>query len=84
MAAKVFFSCAFSFLGLCALSAQTTVVFTNDQSGALDTANIVGQLEQTALLALLGAVALMGIAWICSVVKACYGLKKPNNIISPN
>ena len=45
--------------------------------GGSDMASIVGQLEYNALLALLGAVVLMGIIWICHVSKACADLNRP-------
>ncbi len=45
--------------------------------GSSDIANIVGQLEYSALLVLLGAGVLMGIVFICHVSKACADLNRP-------
>ena len=42
-----------------------------------DIANMVGQLEYNALLALLAAVVLMGVILICHVSKACADLNRP-------
>lgn len=46
-------------------------------TGGSDMANIVGQLEYNALLALLGALVLMGMVFICHVWKACADLNRP-------
>lgn len=45
--------------------------------GGSDVADIVGQLQYNALLALLGAVVLMGIIFICHISKACADLNRP-------
>ena len=49
--------------------------------GGSDMADIVGQLEYNALLALLGAVVLMGIVYLCHVSKACADLSQPQKSI---
>lgn len=46
-----------------------------------DMTNIVSQLEYNALLALLGAVVLMGIIYICHVSKVCADLNQPQKNI---
>lgn len=40
-------------------------------------ANVINLLEQNALLASIGIIALMGISWICYVLNECATLKKP-------
>lgn len=48
----------------------------NHDLGSSEMANIVSQLEYNALLALLGAVVLMGVLYICHVWKACTDLRQ--------
>jgi hypothetical protein len=45
--------------------------------GDPDMAGIVGELEQSALMALIGAVVFIGLVWICYVSKECARLSKP-------
>ncbi|MBC7776737.1 MAG: hypothetical protein H7246_14985, partial [Phycisphaerae bacterium] len=77
MAIKFLFTGTFSFVGASILSAQSTAVLHTKQLADVNTMNTIRQLEQNALLALIGAVVLMGLMWICSVWKACAGLNQP-------
>jgi hypothetical protein len=77
MAAKFFFTCAGSFIGTQVISAQSSVVLYSERWSGPDVAGSVRQLEINALYVFIGAVVLMGLAWIFSVVKACLSLSKP-------
>lgn len=46
-------------------------------TGGSEMADIVGRLEYSGLLLLLSAIVLMGLVWICYVVKECAQLDKP-------
>ncbi len=77
MAIKFLFTGTLSFVGASILSAQSTAALHTEQLGDVNTMNAISQLEQNALMALIGAVVLMGLMWICSVWKACAGLNQP-------
>ncbi len=74
MTAKLNFTCAFSFIGSSVLSAQSSAVLHTEQLTGLEAFNAVRLLEQNALLALIGAVVLIALVGIFSVLKACAGL----------
>ncbi len=78
MTAKYLFTSTFSILGTSILSAQTTAALHSEQLGDMNTMNTLRQLEQNALWALIGAVVLMGLLWICSIAKACAELNQPH------
>jgi len=77
MSSKLFFAALLSLTAAASLSAQAPAALNTAQMAELDIFNVVRLLEQNALLALIGAVLLMGIAWICYVFKACAQLNKP-------
>lgn len=77
MAAKFFFTCAGSFIGTQVISAQSNMESYADRWNIPDVSGSVRQLEINAWYVLIGVVALMGIAWIFSVVKACLSLSGP-------
>ncbi len=77
MTAKFLFTSTFSLIGISLLSAQTSAALHTEQLLDLNTMDTLHQLEQNALLALIGAVVLMALLWICSVAKACTELNQP-------
>jgi len=77
MTAKYLFTSTFSIIGTSILSAQSAAALHTEQLGNLNTLNTLRQLEQNALWALIGAVVLMALLWICSVAKACAELNQP-------
>ena len=85
MTAKLNFTSAFVFIGSSVLSAQTSVALHPEPMGAQGVFNTIHLLEQNALWVLIGAVVLMGVGWICSVLKACTQLNKsPKNSGRPS
>ncbi len=77
MTAKLLLCCAFTMTGSGVLFAQAPASLHTAQADALDLHNTVRLLEQNALLALIGAVGLMAMVWLCSVINACKDLNKP-------
>jgi len=80
MTTRLFFAATLSLFSTAALSAQTpTPLHVADADGS-GVAGLVDLLVQNALMALLGMVVLMVIAWVFCTWKACAGLnKKPKN-----
>ena len=76
MSIKLFFSALLS-LAAATLSAQAPATLHASQAGMLDISNTISLLEQNALLALIGAIVLMGMAWVCYVFNACTQMNKP-------
>lgn len=77
MSSRLFFSALLSLTAAVSLSAQAPAAMHTSQMMELDVFNVVRLLEQNALLALLSAVGLMGILWVCYVFNACTRLNKP-------
>ncbi len=63
--------------GTAALSAQSTLATVRTATGLTDGPlyDLVAQIQQSALWVLLGAVVLMGIAWLFCIGNACAGLR---------
>ena len=76
MSTKIFFSALLS-LAAASLSAQAPATLHASQAGLLDISETISLLEQNALLALIGAIVLMGMAWVCYVFSACTQMNKP-------
>lgn len=77
MTSKLFFSVVLFLISAVTLSAQATAPLYASGMGDSDVTGVVDLLEQNALLALIGAVGLMAMVWICSVMNACKDLNKP-------
>jgi len=75
MSTNLFFSALLS-LAAATLSAQAPATLHASQAGLLDISNTISLLEQNALLALIGAIVLMGMAWVCYVFNACAQMNK--------
>ena len=83
---NTFFPAALILVSQAPLFAQNPA--TTLRSAGLDDStlgNLVSQLQQNALLALLGMVILMGLAWLFCIWNACAGLNsKPKNAPAPS
>lgn len=77
MSSRFLFSALLSLTAAASLSAQAPAALHTSQMMELDVFNVVRLLEQNALLALLSAVGLMGVLWVCYVFNACARLNKP-------
>lgn len=77
MTSKLFFSVVLFLISAATLSAQAPASMHTARAEALDIHNTVQLLEQNALLALIGAIGLMAMVWLCSVMNACKDLNKP-------
>ena len=86
MTSKFLSTAILSFVGIATLPAQNLVTALH-HAGAKDSTldNLVDQLTQNAVTALLGMVVLMGIAWIFCIWNACAGLnRKQKNPPAPS
>jgi hypothetical protein len=83
MTAKIFFASALAFIGTAPLCAQSRAPLQAANMDDADLSNVIGLLEQNALLALLSIVFLMGVAWFCGLWKACADLNKPQSSARP-
>ena len=80
MSTKLFCAALLLLTTAASLSAQAPAALHTSQMAEVNTFNVVHLLEQNALLALIGAVVLMGIGWICYVFQACAQLNKPQDL----
>lgn len=85
MTAKIYLTGISTFIGTNILSAQSTAVLHNEQWKDFDITLLVGKLEQSALMILIGSVAFISLIWICSILKTCATLKKTaGNLRNPS
>jgi hypothetical protein len=85
MTAKYYITGINTFIGSNILSAQSTAVLHSEQWRDFDLSLLVGKLEQSALMMLIGSVAFGSLIWICSILKTCVKLNKPtNNLRKPS